>query len=106
MTSDTAKKLTYEDRVLLEEEEPALSILINKAKETLPQKSGKEIEPSDFITDTNKVALYASRNLTWNEVGKLYCGYTIVDADKAARWITHPAVRIATPEEVAKEFNK
>jgi hypothetical protein len=106
MTSDATKKLTYADRVLLEEEEPALSILVNKAKKTLPKENGREIGPSDFITDTNKVALYASRNLTWNEVGKLYCGYTIVDADKAAKWITHPSVRIATPQEVAKEFNK
>jgi hypothetical protein len=106
MASDAIKKLTYADRVLLDEEEPALSILVNKAKKTLPPKNGKEISSSDFITDTNKVALHASRNLTWNEVGKLYCGYTIVDAEKAAKWITHPAVRIATPEEVAKEFNK
>ena len=106
MTSDTTKKLTYADRVLLDEEEPALSILVNKAKKTLPSNGGIEIKLSDFITDTNKVALHASRNLTWNEVGKLYCGYTIVDAEKAAKWITHPSVRIATPEEVAKEFNK
>jgi hypothetical protein len=91
---------------LLDEEEPTLSILVSKAKKTLPSKDGVEVKSSDFITDTNKVAVYASRNLTWNDVGKLYCGYTIVDAEKAAKWITHPSVRIATPEEVAKEFNK
>ena len=53
-----------------------------------------------------KVALYSTKNVTWSEVGKVYRGYNIVDKDAAEKWLTRPHIRIATPEEVAKEFGK
>ncbi|NBU99852.1 MAG: hypothetical protein EBS31_00015 [Burkholderiaceae bacterium] len=53
-----------------------------------------------------KVAVYSTRNVTWNGVGKVYRGYNIVTKEAADKWITRDHARIATPEEVAKEFGK
>jgi hypothetical protein len=53
-----------------------------------------------------KVALYSTKNVTWSEVGKVYRGYNIVDKDAAEKWLTRSHIRIATPEEVAREFGK
>jgi hypothetical protein len=52
------------------------------------------------------VALYSTRNVTWAGVGKVYRGYNIVEKDAADQWITRSHIRVATPEEVAKEFGK
>lgn len=52
------------------------------------------------------VAIYSSRNVTWNGVGKVYRGYNIVEKDAADKWLSRDHVRLATPEEVAKEFGK
>lgn len=53
-----------------------------------------------------KIALYSTKNVTWSEVGKVYRGYNIVDKDAAEKWLTRSHIRVATPEEVAKEFGK
>jgi len=53
-----------------------------------------------------KVAVYSTRNVTWNGVGKVYRGYNIVTKEAADKWITRDHARLATPEEVAKEFGK
>jgi hypothetical protein len=39
-------------------------------------------------------------------VGKVYRGYNIVEKDAADKWLTRSHIRMATPEEVAKEFGK
>jgi hypothetical protein len=52
------------------------------------------------------VALYSTKNVTWSEVGKVYRGYNIVEKEAAEKWLTRSHIRIATPEEVAKEFGK
>jgi len=52
------------------------------------------------------VALYSTKNVTWSGVGKVYHGYNIVDKDAADQWLTRSHIRVATPEEVAKEFGK
>jgi hypothetical protein len=106
MTSKSEKPLTYKTRVLLEEEQPALSILSNKIKKQKAANKSDKLDLSEFVTENNKVALFAARNLTWTGMGKLYRGYTIVDVELASKWLSHPSVRVATPEEVAKEFNK
>lgn len=52
------------------------------------------------------VAVYSSKNVSWDGVGKIKRGYNILPKDVADKWITtrsHHA-RLATPEEVAKEF--
>jgi len=52
----------------------------------------------------NKVAIFSTKNVTWSGVGKVYRGYNIVSADAAEKWATRSHVRIATPEEVAREY--
>jgi hypothetical protein len=52
------------------------------------------------------VAIYSTKNVTWSEVGKVYRGYNIVEKDAAEKWLTRSHIRVATPEEVAKEFGK
>ncbi len=53
-----------------------------------------------------KVAIHSTKNVTWQEVGKVYRGYNIVTKDAADKWLTRSHIRLATPEEVAKEFGK
>jgi hypothetical protein len=61
----------------------------------------KKAEPK---ADT--VAIHSTRNVTWQGVGKVFFGYNIVTKEQADQWITRSHVRLATPEEVAKEFGK
>lgn len=63
----------------------------------------KSAKPADT---KETVALYSERNVTWSGVGKVYRGYNIVEKDAADQWLTRSHIRIATPEEVAKEFGK
>jgi hypothetical protein len=56
-------------------------------------------------SDTDKVAIFSTKNVTWSEIGsKVYRGYNIVKPEIADKWLTKGFVRLATPEEVAKEF--
>lgn len=52
-----------------------------------------------------KVALYSSKNVYWHGVGRVNKGYNIMTQDKANLWLERDHTRIATPEEVAKEYN-
>lgn len=51
-----------------------------------------------------KVAVFASRNLFWNGVGELNYGYTVLPKEVSEKWLSHRAVRIATPDEIAKHY--
>jgi hypothetical protein len=53
-----------------------------------------------------KVAIHSTKNVTWQGVGKVYRGYNIVTQEAADQWLTRSHARLATPEEVAKEFGK
>jgi len=53
-----------------------------------------------------KFAVYSTKNVTWSGVGKVYRGYNIVTKQAADMWITRDHARLATPEEVAREFGK
>jgi hypothetical protein len=52
------------------------------------------------------VALFSTRNVFWQGVGKINFGYNIVTRSNADKWLTRNHVREATPEEVVKEFGK
>jgi hypothetical protein len=52
----------------------------------------------------DKVAIYSSRNVFWDGVGRISRGYNIMTKDKAEKWLTKDTTRMATPEEVAKEY--
>lgn len=50
------------------------------------------------------VAIYSPKNIYWSGVGKILKGYNIVERHNAEKWLTKPGIRIAPPEEVAKEY--
>lgn len=52
------------------------------------------------------VAIHSQKNVSWPGVGKVAKGYNIVDADTADKWLEKSYVRLATPQEVAKEFGR
>lgn len=52
----------------------------------------------------DSVAIYSTRNVDWPGVGKISKGYNIVTPKEAEQWKTRSHIRVATPEEVAREF--
>jgi hypothetical protein len=52
----------------------------------------------------DSVAIYSTRNVEWPGVGKVSKGYNIVTPAEAEQWKARNHIRVATPEEVAKEF--
>lgn len=52
------------------------------------------------------VAIYSTRNVNWSGVGQVSKGYNIVTKQAADKWATRDHIRIATPEEVARDFGK
>ena len=77
-------------------------VLISPQPEKIKAKRGNNPEPSPVETD--KVALFALRNLSWDSVGKLDKGDNFVTKEVAELWLQHKAVREASPEEVAAHF--
>ncbi len=74
---------------------------ITKAEKT-PKKT---VDPKNKKTKSETtVALHSTKNVFWPEVGKISYGYNIVEKDVADKWLTRSHVRIATPQELAKEF--
>jgi len=53
---------------------------------------------------TEKVAVHSTKNLFKYGLGELKIGYNIVTKEASDFWMTHEAVRIATPEEVASAY--
>jgi len=66
--------------------------------------STKKKQIADQPLPENKVAIFSTKNVTWSGVGKVYRGYNIVSASDAEKWATRSHIRIATPEEVAREY--
>jgi hypothetical protein len=64
------------------------------------------VQAAKSKTEKGSAAVYSKRNLHWNGVGQLKIGYNIVSEEEAERWVTHKAVRSATPEEVAHYYGK
>jgi hypothetical protein len=54
----------------------------------------------------NPVAIYSTKNLYKDGVGKLSVGYNIVSEKAAEFWVTLKSVRLSTPEEVARAYGK
>jgi hypothetical protein len=62
------------------------------------QKAKKEKPKKDLV------AIHSPKNIYWSGVGKILKGYNIVERHNAEKWLTKPGIRIAPPEEVAKEY--
>jgi len=52
------------------------------------------------------VAVYSTKNVVWQGIGKVEKGFNIVKEKDAEKWLTRSHVRTATPEEVAREYGK
>ena len=63
-----------------------------------------ESKPKNEKPVVEKVAVFSTKNITIPGLGKVYRGYNIVTKDAADQWTTKSYIRLATPEEVAKEF--
>ena len=61
--------------------------------------SENELDPKETV------AVHSTRNVFWDGVGKIKAGYNIMTREKAAVWLERDHTRLATPEEVAREFN-
>jgi DNA-binding protein H-NS len=89
------------------EEVQALGSVANGAiGATTAPKSVKKAADKKTPAKKETVAIHSTKNVTWSGVGKVYRGYNIVDKDAADKWLTRDHIRIATPQEVAKEFGK
>ena len=73
---------------------------------TTAPRSPEKKKSAKFAEKKETVAIHSTKNVTWSEVGKVYRGYNIVAKDAADKWLTRSHIRLATPEEVAKEFGK
>ena len=62
--------------------------------------------PAKKAPVTEKVAVLSEKNVSWSGVGTLYRGYNFVTKSAADKWVTKSFVRLATPEEIAREFGK
>jgi hypothetical protein len=90
-------------------EQPAVGSVANGAigvttAPLAPKPAKKAAAKKPAKEDT--VAVHSTKNVTWEGVGKVYRGYNIVTKEAAEQWLTRSHIRIATPEEVAKEFGK
>ena len=50
------------------------------------------------------VAIHSTKNVVWEGVGKVEKGYNIVTKAQADKWVTRSHIRLATPEEVARNY--
>jgi hypothetical protein len=57
-------------------------------------------------TAVEKVAVYSSKNVFWQEVGRISVGYNILPKTQADQWLTKNYVRLVEPQEILREFYK
>lgn len=101
----------------LQAEEPAEEPEVEEIQALAPIESGAIGSTTQKVTkkkaapktkaaadQAEKVAIHSTRNVTWNGVGKVYRGYNIKPKEEAEKWLTRGHIRLATPEEVAREF--
>lgn len=81
-------------------EEPAVAEAVEEPKVETTEKPAK----AEKKISKDTVAVYSSKNISWQEVGKVSKGYNIVSKEMSKQWLKRKEIRIATPEEVAKEF--
>jgi lysyl-tRNA synthetase class II len=74
----------------------------------LPFVPRKDVEETKAALEDpkEKMALHSERNLHWNGVGALEKGYNIVTKEDSVKWLTHKAVREASPKEIARHYGK
>lgn len=70
-------------------------------------KESKTKKKEEKVETPKDLAVYSERNLYKHDLGELSKGYSILPSAKAEKWVASTKkVRIATPEEVARYYNK
>jgi hypothetical protein len=94
--------------VIIEDPKPEIQGLgnVNGAIGVAMTPVGKKKPAKKTSEKKETVALHSTKNVTWSGVGKVYRGYNIVEKNASEKWLTRSHIRVATPEEVAKEFGK
>ena len=82
---------------------PQLLALIRDAD---PSDAEPIIIRKEIKKESEKVALYVTHHLSWKGLGELKKGYNIVSREDSSQWLRHRAVRVATPEELARSYGK
>jgi hypothetical protein len=70
------------------------------------QRVGTNSTPKAKPEAEEKLALYSSKNVSWPGVGKILKGYNIVTKSASEKWLQRDHVRVASPEEVARNFGR
>jgi hypothetical protein len=78
-------------------------IVVRSAEKNYPPVKAEKKSPE---INNEKVAVYTSKNLHWQGVGKLKPGYNIITKEAADKWLNRKDVREASPEEVATYYGK
>jgi hypothetical protein len=78
-------------------------IIVRSAEQDLPPVKREKTTPK---VENTQMAVYASKHLHWQGVGKLTPGYNILSKEVAEKWLTNKNVREATPQEVATYYGK
>jgi hypothetical protein len=66
-----------------------------------PKKVSKKKEEPEM---PGMVAVFSTRSVTGEGIGKVQRGYNILTAEQAEKWLKRTHVRLATPEEVKEAF--
>lgn len=72
----------------------------------VPEPKKPVVKKEKKAAKQDTVAIHSTKNVTWPGVGKVYVGYNIVEKEESEKWLTRSHIRLATPQEVAKEFGK
>lgn len=75
---------------------------VSPLKKSPKKTKAKDSKPNKQKAET--IAIHSTKNVFWPEVGRVYSGYNIVEKEISEKWLTRDHIRIATPEEVAREF--
>lgn len=59
---------------------------------------------AEAVEEPAKTAVFSEKNVLVDGLGKINKGYNIFPKDVATKWLDKSFVRLATPEEVAKEY--
>jgi hypothetical protein len=65
-------------------------------------KNLKMTKPSKPKKET--VAVFSTRNVSWEGVGSINKGYNFFSKEESEKWLNRNHVRLATPQEVAEEY--
>jgi len=87
-------------------EKPALGSVADGVIGTSTIKSVKKAASTKKVEEKrdDAVAVYSSKNIHWEGVGKLSKGFNVVSKDAAEKWLTKDGIRLADPKEVAKGY--